>query len=341
MKTEPMSFRVADETRDRWEALKTSTGKTAEEALSMLLDIHNQSQSQNITLKSPVLSSAKHNIPAVAKNLQAALDLIATTIFQAEQGAAEIHQQAQISVEAAQTKINTLGNDNINLKAEIKVTHGKISVLERDNRELSLKVGELRDQAETIATLKTAWAAREAEILEQVAAWKSEVASARHVERRYQEVNRELEATKVALTRKEAELTTLANTLAKTEEMLSAEASSRASLETKAAELTAEVRVINNQIITEERRLAEYQELILNLKHSLETERSARVVAEKLHAILQAQIQSVTDSNDKSNEVKKGKPNPFAVSLSNIEPSDEEFQAQRQKKKPQRSQTNG
>lgn len=304
-----MSFRVADETRDRWEAFKTNTGKTAEEALSMLLDTHNQSQSQNITLKSPMLSSAKNNIPAVTKNLQTALDLIATTIFQAEQGAAEIHQQAQISVEAAQTKINTLGNDNINLKAEIKVTHEKISVLERDNRELSLKVGELRDQAETIATLKTAWAAREAEILEQVAAWKSEVASAREVERRYQEVDRELEATKVALTRKEAELTTLASTLAKTEEMLSAEASSRARVETKAAELTAEVRVLNNQIVTDERRLAEYQDLILNLKQSLETERSARVVAEKLHAFAQARLQATTDPENKTHDIKTGKNN--------------------------------
>jgi len=332
MKTEPMSFRVAEETRDRWEEFKASTGKTAEEALSTLLDTHNQAQHTNITLKTPLLSGAKNTIPAVAKNLQTSLDLMVTTIFLAEQGASEVQNQAQSEVEAAQRKISELTSDAQILMTEAKEAHAKLPVLETENQDLRLRIAELREQAETVQALKSTWAARETDMLGQISELKSKATAADELGKRNHQISHELEATKSMLVQKESELTRLTKANARTEEALIAEAATRASFQAKVAELNAECRALNNQIAADERRLKEYHSMVVNFKQLAEAETLARTEAEKLYAVAQTQLQATTHSNLDTNDIKGAE-----ITLLEAPPIDSDLPAPHPLKLPKKS----
>ena len=298
-----MSFRLAEETKERWESYKLSTGKTTEEALTLLLDSH-EAQSPNLTLRTPLLSSAKNNIPTVAKSLQATLELMVTTIYLAEKGATEVQSQAQSEAEAAERKINELTSDAQILMAEAKEAHAKLSVLETENQELRLRIAELREQAETVQALKSTWAARETDMLGQISELKSKATAADELGKRNHQISHELEATKSMLTQKESELTRLSRTHALVEDALNVERDNRASLQAKVAELTAESRVLTNQIASDERRLQEYHSMAVNFKALAEAETLARIEAEKLYAVAQTQLQANTHSNHDTNDIK-------------------------------------
>lgn len=291
-KTEPMSFRTSDETKERWEAFKTNIGKsTAEDAFCILLNTY-ESQQQNMVLNAPMLSSAINNIPVITKYLQTALEQMAATIFLAEQGAAVAQSQAVTITEQAQGKIHELVESNKAMKLELQRAKVQETQFKTEADELSLKIQELRDQSESISVLKASWADRESDIMKQVAEWKSRAASADNLQKSLEETHRKLETTETSLARTETEFARLNEAHAKTQEALDAENTSRSNLQAKAAELAAEVRALNNQIAASERRLTEYHGIVLNLKQAVDSETNARIFAEQAYAVSQAQLEA-------------------------------------------------
>ena len=295
-KTEPMSFRVSNETRERFEAFKAHIGKTTvEEAFNELLTTY-EAQNHNLVLKSPMLSNAIAGIPEITEFLQTALDQMAATIYLAEQGAAAVQSRANDVTEEAQRQITELVESNKAVKLELQMAKSQGSKLETEVDELRLKIQELRDQSEAISVLKAAWAVRDADIMEQVAQWKARAERADNLHKSLEEAHRKLETTETSLARNEVELARLNEAHAKTQEALDAENTSRSNFQTKAAELAAEVRALNNQIVASERRLAEYHGIVLNLKQAVDSETNARVLAEQAYAVSQAQLEALSAS---------------------------------------------
>lgn len=293
-KTEPMSFRVSSETRERFEAFKTRISKsTAEEAFNELLTSYESNQ-PNLLLNAPMLSSAISGMPEITKFLQKALDQMAATIYLAEQGAAAVQSQAVSVVEKAKEKMNELVETNNTLKLELQRTKTQGSQLATEANELRLKVQELRDQSESISVLKASWADRESDIMKQVTEWKSRAEYADDLQKSFEETRRKLDGTENTLARTETELARLTEVHAKTEEALAIENTSRSNFQAKVAELTAEVRALNNQLAASERRLTEYHGIVLNLKQAVESETNARIIAEQVYAVAQAQLEAAS-----------------------------------------------
>lgn len=295
-KTEPMSFRVSSETRERFEAFKTRISKsTAEEAFNELLTSY-EAQQPNLLLNAPMLSSAISGMPEITKFLQKALDQMAATIYLAEQGAAAVQSQALSVVEKAKEKMNELVETNNALKLELQRAKTQGSQLATEANELRLKVQELRDQSESISVLKASWADRESDIMKQVAEWKSRAEYADDLQKSFEETRRKLDGTESTLARMEAELARLTEVHANTEKALAAENTSRSTFQAKAAELAAEVRALNNQIVASERRLTEYHNIVINLRQTVDSETNARIMAEQAYAVSKAQLEAANSS---------------------------------------------
>lgn len=291
-KTEPMSLRVSGETRERFEAFKALIGKsTAEEAFNELLTSY-ETQQPNLKLNAPMLSSAMASMPDITKFLQTALEHMAATIFLAEQGAVSVQARANKVTEEAQGQIKDLVENNKALRLELQTAKNQGSQLVSEVDELRLKIQELRDQSEAIGVLKAAWAVRETDIMKQVAEWKARAECADNLRKSLEETHRKLETTETSLARTETEFARLNEAHAKTEEALAAENTSRSNFQAKAAELTAEVRALNNQLAASERRLTEYHGIVLNLKQAVESETNARIFAEQVYAVAQAQLEA-------------------------------------------------
>jgi chromosome segregation ATPase len=300
-KTKPFSVRLEEETQERLEKLKASTGMTAEQTISLLLDSY-ESQDPAIALDCPKLAGPRRELPVVQKNLQAALDSVAAAICIAEQESAQAQLEARQATELAHETIVNLSEANKTLKQELNIAAARQAELEAVINEMQLNVRTLREQAESVMLLKAAWSAKEIEMTAQIENLNKKAEKAIQLQSKYEEAVRDLHTATSKLSYIEEELNKASNINSSLQEKIEVEISNRISLNSQLSDLNAEIRSLNKHILLLETNINEKNNSILIIEDSLKKETSFKIAAEQSYAVALAKIEAFETSLQKTEE---------------------------------------